>query len=132
MGLGASQYTTLPVINRLGGFCIAQDAKVADHIWTSPQLSVKSAILNSIDVILLSLLFGLLLGLIYLGLVVCLPKLMIRLAFIGAFVVLLFAGIFILAKPVQLFSNNLWNILLAVLLIIMAITFLIYMLCYNR
>lgn len=132
MGFGGSQYNTQGVVNRLGAFCIAQDEKVAKHIWESPQLSVKDSILNAMDIILLSLLFGLLLGSIYLVLVVCFPKLMIRLAFIGAFLALLFAAILILAKPVYLFSNNIWNILLAVLLLLMAITFLMYMFCYSK
>lgn len=66
------------------------------------------------------------------AIVTCCPKLMIRLVFIGVFLTLMFAGIWILAKPVQFFSPNVWNILLAIALIITALTFLIYMICYNK
>jgi hypothetical protein len=116
----------------LGAFCIAKDPTVADHIWSSPQISTKNSILNSIDVILLSLLFGLCVGIIYLGLTACFPKPIIYLAFIGVFITLLFIGIYILAKPVRLFTPNVWNILLGIGFILTAIVFLIYMFCYNK
>lgn len=105
---------------------------VANHLWSSPQIAVKDSILHSIDLILLSLLFGLCLGIIYMAAVTCCPKPMIRLAYVGVFISLMFAGIFILAKPVQFFSPNVWNILLGIALILTAITFLIYMICYNK
>jgi hypothetical protein len=108
------------------------DQTLSDHIWSQPQISIKNSILNSIDVILLSLLFGLCLGIIYMVLVTCCPKLMIRLVFIGLFVLLMFAGIFILAKPISFFNPNVWNILLAVALMLTAIIFLIYMGCNGR
>lgn len=44
----------------------------------------------------------------------------------------MFAGIFILAKPVSFFNPNVWNILLAVALMLTAIIFLIYMGCNSR
>jgi xanthosine utilization system XapX-like protein len=101
-------------------------------MWSDPKLSVKSSILNAIDTILLSLLFGLLIGIIYMVLTTCFPKPMVYLAFIGTFIVLMFAGIFILVKPVQFFSPNVWNILLGVAFILAAITFLVYMVCYKK
>lgn len=105
---------------------------VANHLWTSPQIAVKDSILHSIDLILLSLLFGLCLGIIYMAMVTCCPKPMIRLVFVGVFIALMFAGIFILAKSVQFFTPNVWNILLAVALILTAISFLVYMFCYSN
>lgn len=101
-------------------------------MWSDPKLSVKSSILNAIDTILLSLLFGLLIGIIYMVLTTCFPKLMVYLVFIGTFIVLMFAGIFILVKPVQFFSPNVWNILLGVAFILAAIAFLVYMVCYKK
>lgn len=105
---------------------------VANHLWSSPQIAVKDSILNSIDLILLSLLFGLCLGIIYMAFVTCCPKPFIRLAFVGVFISMMFAGIFILVKPVQFFTPNVWNILLGVAFILTAIAFLIYMVCYNK
>ena len=132
VAFGGSQYSTQGVVNRLGAFCIAKDQTVANHMWSDPKLSVKSSILNAIDTILLSLLFGLCLGIIYLGLTTCFPKLMVYLVFIGTFITLLFAGIFILARPVRFFNPNVWNILLGIAFIIAALVFLIYMICYSK
>jgi len=57
---------------------------------------------------------------------------MIKLAFVGAFLALLFAGIYILAKPVRFFNPNVWNILLGVAFIVAALIFLIYLICHSR
>ena len=80
----------------------------------------------------LSLLIGLLIGIIFLALVMLAPKIAIYLVFIGAFIVLLFAGIFILAKPVRFFHPNFWNILLGIILIIAALAFLIHVGFYRK
>lgn len=101
-------------------------------MWSDPKLSVKNSILNSIDTVLLSLLFGLCLGIIFMGLTTCFPKLMVYFVFIGTFITLLFAGIFILAKPVHFFYPNVWNILLGIGFIIAALVFLVYMICYSK
>jgi hypothetical protein len=76
------------------------DPNVADHVWNQPQISVKNSILQAIDILLLSLLFALCIGIIYMALVSCCPSLMVRIVFVLAVITLLFAGIFILAKPV--------------------------------
>ena len=57
---------------------------------------------------------------------------MLRLAFVGAFLTLLAAGILLLVTNTQLFKLNVWNILFAVFLIIMALTFLAFMICYGK
>lgn len=78
------------------------------------------------------MLFGFCIGVIYLALTICCPKVMLRLAFIGAFLTLLAAGIILLVTGAQLFSLNIWNILLAVALIILALMFLSFMICYGK
>lgn len=130
--MGTSQYETVGVINRLGAFCLAKNGTVADHMWDSPQISVKDAILDSIDLILLSLLFGFCLGLIYMVLTSLCPKVMIRLVFVGIFLTMLLAGIYTIVKPVSFFSPHVWNVLLGIAFIITGIVFLIYMVCYNK
>ena len=130
--MGGSQYETKGVINRLGAFCIATDETVADHMWNSPEIAVKNSLLNSFDVILLSLLIGLCVGIIYLVLTMFCPKPMIYLAFIGTFIFLLFAGIFVLAHPVRFFNPNGWNIAFGIILIIAALCFIIYLACYRK
>jgi hypothetical protein len=57
---------------------------------------------------------------------------MVKAVFVGVFLLLLFLGIFILVKPVSFFFPAIWNILLAVALIIAAFVFLIYLCCHNR
>lgn len=130
--MGGSKYETEGVVNRLGAFCIATDKTVADHMWNSPQISVKNSLLNSFDVILLSLLIGLCIGIIYLVLSLCCPKFIIYLAFIGVFILLMFAGIFVLAKPVRIFDPIGWNVVFGIVLIIVALMFIIYMACYRK
>ena len=84
------------------------------------------------DVIWLSLIIALCIGILYLVLVALAPKPMIYLAFIGAFIVLLFAGIFMLAKPVHAFHPNFWNIFIPIILIIAGLAFLIHLGCYRK
>lgn len=129
---GPSQYPTVGTVNRLGAFCNPVDEKLAENLWSQPQLSVKNSILNSLDLIMLSLLFGFCLGVIYMVLVACCPKIISKLVFVAVFIALLIAGIFVLAKPVRLFTPNIWNILLGVALIIAALVFLIYLACHSR
>ncbi len=116
----------------MGAFCNAKDPTVAEHIWSSPQIATKNSILNSIDVILLSLLFGFCLGIIYLAITTCCPKPIVYLVFIGVFITLMFVGIYTLAKPVGFFSPHVWNILLGIAFILTALAFLIYMICYSK
>ena len=101
-------------------------------MWNSPQTQVKYSILKSMDVMWLSLIIALCLGIIFLVLVSLAPKVMIYLVFVGAFIVLMFAGIFILAKPVSIFHPNVWNIITGILLIIASLCFLAYIGCYRK
>ena len=120
------------MINRLGAFCIATDPTVAQHMWDSPEIAVKNSLLNSFDVILLALLLGLCVGIIYLVLTMFCPKPMVYIAFVGVFVALLFAGIFVLAHPVRFFSPNGWNIAFGIILIVVALCFIIYLACFRK
>jgi hypothetical protein len=79
-----------------------------------------------------ALFIGFLVGLLYLALVGCFPKYMTLVAFGLAFLVLLAAGLYILFRPVQLFSPYFWNILIVVGLILVGIGYLIYMSCQRR
>jgi Ca2+/Na+ antiporter len=108
------------------------DQNVANHIWSQPQISVKDSILHALDVILLSLLFGLCIGIVYMALVACCPSTMVKFVFVGVAILALFAGIFILVKPIEFFYPKIWNILLGVALIITGLVFLLYLCCHSR
>lgn len=105
---------------------------MADKIWASDQLSEKHGLVNSYDVILLSLLFGLLLGIIYLIAVMIAPKLMTYAVFFLAALVLLAAGLTILLKPVNLFNPHFWNIILGVFLILFGLFLVVFFICYSH
>ena len=108
------------------------DQKLANKIWNSPQLEIKNSILHSIDLILISLLIGLCLGIIFMMLVLCCPKLMTFLVFVTTFILLLVAGILVLVQRVSIFSPNVWNILFGVFLIISALCYLAFLGCFRK
>ncbi len=130
----SSTYSTEGQINRLGAFCVPTDSSLADKFWNNPIISSKNSLVNGYDIILLTLAIGTCLGLLYLALVLCLPKIMTYFVFILAFIMLLIAGIYIFVKPVSIFSGgaSFWNIVLGVILIILAFVFLAYFFCYQK
>lgn len=79
-----------------------------------------------------ALLIGGLVGLLYMALVGCIPHLMTWASFGLAFLVLLAAGLYILIRPVYLFKDLGWTIALAVILFILALVYLIFMVCYKK
>jgi uncharacterized membrane protein HdeD (DUF308 family) len=132
VALGGSTYSTEQVINRLGAFCIPTDHGLADEIWSNPQLAVKSSILNSLDIILLSLLLAFCVGIIFLILMNCCPKILIYSVFLLGFLTLLISGICVLAKPVQMFDPNGWNIFLGIVMILVSLICLVWAFIYRR
>ena len=95
-------------------------------------MSEKHGLVNSYDIILLSLLFGLLIGLLYLVFMMIAPKLMTYAVFFLATIVLLIIGLVILLKPVNLIQPNFWNIVIAAVLILFGLFFVIFFLCYRK
>jgi hypothetical protein len=119
-------------VNRLGAFCLPTDEGLVDKIWNSPQLAEKHGLISSYDVILLSLLFGLLVGMVYLVLVMIVPKLMTYAVFFLAAIMLLVIGLFIFLRPVSFFQPLFWNYIIAGLLILFSLFLVIFFLCYRR
>lgn len=81
---------------------------------------------------LLSLLIGFCVGVIYLLLMMCCPKVMTFLVFVISFILLLLSGILILAKPIQFFDVNFFNILIALIFIFCAFAYLAYLGCFRK
>jgi hypothetical protein len=75
---------------------------------------------------------GFLVGLLYLALVGCFPKYMTLLSFGLGFLVLLASGLYIIFQNVHLFGNNIWTVILAVLLILLGIAYVFYMIFYRK
>lgn len=80
---------------------------------------------------MISFVVALCVGLLYMILVACFPKLMTFAAFILAFIVLAVVGILMLTKPIQIFTGF-WHIFFAVVLMLFAILFLIFFCCYQK
>lgn len=101
-------------------------------LFSHPQLGTKLSLTHGYDGIKFSLLFGSLIGLIYMALVGCLPKIMTYASFVLAFLILVVAGLYILMRPVYLFQEFWWTILLAAILFIGAIIYLLFLICYKN
>lgn len=127
-----STYNTVQQINRLGAFCVPTDSSLQSKFWSNPLIANKNLLVNSYDIILLSLLIGIGVGTLYLAFMSCIPKSLTKGVFILTFLALVAAGVMILVLPVQIFSNNLYNIIFASLLLVAGLLFLIYFFCYRR
>lgn len=73
-------------------------------------------------------------GLLYMVLFIIIPKTMVYMAFVFAGLVLLTAGILMLVQPVKLLalSNSTWNIIIAIILIVLAILVVMFLFCQDR
>jgi hypothetical protein len=102
------------------------------ELFSHPQLGNKLSLTHGYDMIRFALLAGGLIGLIYMALVGCLPKPMTYAVFILAFLTLLATGLYILLRPVYLFKEFWVTIVLAVVLFLVAIAFLVFVVCYRK
>lgn len=129
-----SSYDTTAVINKLGGFCNPTDQDANSRLWKNRVLSDKASLLGGYDSILTALSIGACIGLIYLIVVVFLPRVITYFAFILAFASLLTAAIILIVQPIKLLSetSNTWNIIIGVILITIAVLILIFFFCYQQ
>lgn len=67
-------YDTHTDVNRLGGFCLPTNPKLREQLLQQVNLTDKWKFLNFYDLIKLSLLFGLFVGIIHMCVVQCVPK----------------------------------------------------------
>lgn len=77
LGPHVTIYETHTDINRLGGFCLPTDAKLREKLLQQVNLTDKWKFLNFFDLVKLSLLFGVFVGIIHMCIVQCLPKLVV-------------------------------------------------------
>jgi len=129
-----SQYDTQPIVNRIGAFCAPTDETASQKLFSQEQLGTKLTLVYGYDVVLFTLLIAFLIGILYLVLVSCLPKIMTYAVFVLAALVLLASALYIILKSVSLFGNNnsLWTILLVAGLFIVFLVFLFYLGCYKN
>ena len=101
-------------------------------MWDFPQLAAKHSIITSTDIVLIALVVSLCVGAIFLSISMLLPRLMVNLAFVAAFVLLLLAGVLVLIRSINLFNLSTWNLVFGILLIIASAFFLIYFVCFRK
>ncbi len=127
-----SSYDTRPEINKIGAFCSPTDSALRTRLFSQAELGNKLSLTHGYDIIRFSLLTGFLVGLLYLTLVGCFAKYMTLISFGLGFLVLLASGLYITLRPVHLFGNNLWTLVLAILLILFGIAYVFYMILYKK
>jgi hypothetical protein len=130
----SSSYDTQQTLNELGGFCLPTDSILQDKFWSNPLIANKEYLIKGYTAIQLALLLGLCVGILYLVIVILIPKIMTNLAFVLAFTSLITIGILMIKQPIKIldYSGNFWNIFFGFLFIIIAIFFVIFYFCYQE
>jgi len=82
----------------------------------------------------MALLVGLCVGVIYLIIVMLIPKMMTSAVFILAFLSMLIAAILLFVQPIQILDEhtNTWNVIFGIVFIAIALFFLIFFFCQSQ
>jgi hypothetical protein len=127
-----SSYDTVVEINDIGAFCAPQNQDIRNQLFSAPQLGNKLALTKSYNIIRFTFLFGFLCGLLYLVIVSLASSLVTHAAYILAAIVLVASALYLLIKPVILFDNYVYTVILAIVLIVIAIAHIVYLMCYTK
>lgn len=129
----AGIYSTSIGWERLGGFCIPTDESAQATLMNTANLTPKWNFLNAYDVIRLSLLIALLIGIIWAIVTHCIPRLMPTTA-IGLSILVMFAGgLILLIDNVAGFEGmQFWKIFIGVALILVGLLFVVELCFYRR
>ena len=86
------------------------------------------------EVALIALIIGTCAGLIYMIIFIIIPKVMTSVAFVLCSITLLIAGILLFVQPIKLlaFEGSVWNIIIGIVLIIIAILQLVFLCCQSK
>ena len=126
-------YESFVDMGRLGGFCSPSNLALRNEILENTHLSNKYNFLNRYDVIRISLLVALALGVLWMILVQLCPKIMTGVA-VGLGCLVLFAGGLLLlidnAKGTE--GVGFWRIIVGIVLIGFAILFFLMLFMYRR
>lgn len=122
------------MVNRLGGFCEPTDEQLKEKFWENEEFREKFDLVGAYDAIEWSLLIALCVGILYLLVVVLLPRVMTWAVFILASLLVLIGAIILLVQPIKLldFHSSTGNIVLGIIFIIMAILILVFFFCYRQ
>lgn len=131
-GVLLSSYDTAIEINDIGAFCAPQNQDLRSQLFNAPQLGNKLALTKSYDIIRFTFLFGFLCGLLYLVIVSLASSLITHAAYALAAIVLVASALYIMIKPVILFNNYVYSVILALILIAIAIAHVVYLMCYTK
>jgi hypothetical protein len=129
-----SLYDTAEIVHRLGGYCAPVDPTLNAAFWSNPTFTAKMSGMHAYEIMLIGLAIGACVGLIYMIVFVLLPKITTYLAFVFCSLTLLAAGIVVIVQPIKLlaFSGNVWNIIIGIGLILLAICFMAFVFCQGR
>ena len=89
-------YQTRDDVQRLGGFCIPEDSGAANSLINNANLQKKQGFLKTYDIIRLSLVISLIIGIVWVIFVQCMPKVMATAALILGSIILLVSGAILL------------------------------------
>ena len=116
---------------RLGGFCAPTDVQAQNRLMETANLNSKWNFLNIYDCIRISLLVALGLGVLWMLVVQCIPRVVALVVTVLAILSLLAMGIFVLIGNISNISNTV-KIILGVILIGLAVLFSFFLCFYRR
>lgn len=108
------------------------DEEARFKLMQNANLGQKWGFMNNYDVIRLSLLLSLLVGIIWMSLVQCSHRSFAVVTVVAASLLLLAFGIILLADNQAVWNNSAWRIIIAVFCLILAMFFLTLVFCYRR
>ena len=118
----------------MGGFCSPTNEALRDEILNNTNLNNKYNFLNRYDIIRITLLVALAIGILWMVLVQICPRIMAGVAIGLGSLLMLVGGIHLLIDNDEGWSGGagFWRILIAVLLILFAILFFVMLFMYRR
>lgn len=125
-------YQTSSQFQRLGGFCAPTDEAARDKLIKNAGLQGKWNFLGTYDVMRISLLLALGIGIVWMILVQVIPRIMAPAAIFMGSLLLLTAGVLLFADNAHGWEGlEAWRIIIAVFLILFSVLFFA-MLCFYR
>ena len=126
-------YQTSSQFQRLGGFCAPTDEAARSKLIKNAGLQDKWSFLGTYDVMRISILLSVGVGIFWMVLVQLLPKIMAPTAIFLGSILLLGAGVLLIAdKPTGWEDRESWRIIIAIFLILFSMLFFSMLCLYRR
>lgn len=126
-------YQSTAQFSRLGGICAPTEEAARNKLFKNLNISEKYEFLNTYDVIRISMLIALGVGILWMVLVQLIPRLMAGLSIILASLLLIAFGILLLVdNPKGWQGKQVWRIIIGILLILFALFCVVLLCIYKR